>query len=241
MSGYMPSSFSITTIVCRGVQEGSWRSVAVVNELILYKSVRDVMVFDGSMPAGISDALGDILYSDARAGALGSKYYISMKDRNNTYRMFVYDTKYKTWYKEDNVKALGFGAADDDLYYIDENENTLVTVRGTKGAAEADFDWAAEFDLFGAGAASGIRNSHYLSMFKIRMYLDPEAWMRLWIKYNDSPVYEFMGERRGSDMRTFSLPVLPKRCDHVRFKITGHGDAKIYDISRVLEVGGDGI
>ena len=77
-------------------------------------------------------------------------------------------------------------------------------------------------------------------MFKIRMYLDPAARMKLWIKYNDSPLYEDMGERRGTEMRTFVLPVVPKRCDHLRFKISGHGDMKIYDVSRVMEVGGDG-
>ena len=256
VSGYMPSSFSVTTIVCRGVQDGSWRSVQVVNEYIIYKSTRDVMIFDGSMPTGISEALGDILYYDARAGALGSKYYISMKDKSNTYRMFVYDTKNGTWYKEDITKALGFGNADDDLYFIDETHNTINAVRGTcsdteglSWSIEQDFDWAAEFDLFGTTYIAGgnsdspirVRNSKYLSMFKIRMYLDPDAYVRLWIKYNDSPIYEFMGERRGSDMRSFSLPVVPKRCDHVRFKLTGHGDAVIYDISRLLEVGGDGI
>ena len=35
--------------------------------------------------------------------------------------------------------------------------------------------------------------------------------------------------------------VVPKRCDHLRFKITGKGKAKIYDVSRMMEVGGDGI
>ena len=64
--------------------------------------------------------------------------------------------------------------------------------------------------------------------------------MRLWIKYDDNALYELMGERRGHDTRTFVLPVIPKRCDHVRFKLTGKGEAKIYDISRIMEVGGDG-
>ena len=59
--------------------------------------------------------------------------------------------------------------------------------------------------------------------------------------YNDNPLYELMGERQGTDMRTFILPVVPKRCDHLRFKITGHGEAKIYDLSRIMEVGGDGV
>lgn len=248
VSGMSPSSFTIQTTVARGVQKGCWRSLQVVAENIYYKARNAVMMYDGNMPVEVSAQLGDILYSDARAGVLGNKYYISMKDRTNNWRFFNYDTKYGTWFKEDSVKVLGFGSVDDELFYIDEINNTLVSVKGTVGTIEPDFDWAAEFGLVGVNYQQGssydsparIRNAKYLSMFKIRMYLDPDAHMKLWIKYNDSPLYESMGERRGHDMRTFVLPVVPKRCDHLRFKITGHGDMKIYDLSRIMEVGGDG-
>ena len=250
VSGQSPSTFTIQTTMCRGVQRGSWRSLAVVSENIYYKARDGVMMYDGNMPTPVSDQLGEILYSDARAGVLGEKYYISMKDGNENWKMFCYNTKYNNWWKEDSVKALGFGAADDDLYFIDEVNNTMVTVRGSFGEQEADFDWAAEFNLIGVNYQMGsymdsparIRNAKYLSMFKIRMYLDPApgTYMRLWIKYDDNALYEFMGERTGHDMRTFVLPVIPKRCDHCRFKITGHGEARVYDISRIMEVGGDG-
>ena len=248
VSGQSPGTFTIQTTIARGVQRGSWRSLAVVSENIYYKARDNVMMYDGNMPTPVGDKLGEILYSDARAGVLGEKYYISMKDGNNNWRLFCYNTRYNNWWKEDGVQALGFGAADDDLYFIDEAHNTMVTVRGSYGEPEDDFDWAAEMDLVGVNYQQGsimdtparIRNSKYLSMFKIRMYLDPEAYMRLWIKYDDNAIYEMMGERRGHDMRTFVLPVIPKRCDHARFKITGHGDARIYDLSRIMEVGGDG-
>ena len=248
VSGNIPSNFQIQTTIARGVQKGCWRRLAVVSENIYYKARNAVMVYDGNMPTEVSSQLGDILYQDARAGVLGYKYYISMKDKNDNWRLFTYDTKYGVWFKEDSTQALGFGTVDDELYFIDEINNNLVTVRGTMGTIEEDFDWAAEFGIVGVNYAQGsstdsparIRNAKYLSMFKIRMYLDPEARMKLWIKYNDSPLYEDMGERQGTDMRTFVLPVVPKRCDHLRFKITGHGDMKIYDLSRIMEVGGDG-
>ena len=248
VSGMSPSSFTIQTTIARGVQRGCWRSLAVVSENIYYKARNAVMMYDGNMPIEVSAQLGDILYSDARAGVLGNKYYISMKDRNNSWRFFNYDTKFGTWYKEDGTKALGFGNVSDELFYIDEVNNTLVSVKGTVGTIEPDFEWAAEFGLVGVNYQQGgnydsparVRNAKYLSMFKIRMYLDPDAKMNLWIKYNDAPLYENMGERRGTDMRTFVLPVVPKRCDHLRFKITGKGDMKVYDLSRIMEVGGDG-
>ena len=41
-------------------------------------------------------------------------------------------------------------------------------------------------------------------------------------------------------MKTFVLPVVPRRCDHLRFRMKGTGEMKIYSISRIMEVGGDG-
>ena len=249
ISGYAPESFAVQTTMARGVQRGSWRSVQIVSENIYYKARTGVMVYDGNMPVQVSDQLGEILYSDARAGVLGDKYYISMKDRNENWRLFVYDTKHGNWWKEDGAKALGFGTVDDELFFIDEEQNTLVSVCGSVGEPEDDFDWAAEFGLVGVNyqQSSGyddpkrIRNAKYLSMFKIRGRLAEDAYVRLWIKYNDDELYEYKGERSGEKLRTFILPVVPKRADHMRVKLTGHGGMELFDLSRVMEVGGDGI
>lgn len=248
VSGNTPATFTIQTTMCRGVQRGSSRSLAVVNENIYYKARGGVMVYDGNMPQSVGDQLGEKLYSDARAGVLGAKYYISMKDADNHFHLFNYDTEHGTWWKEDGTKALGFGTVGDELFYIDEEHNTLVSVTGSVGTEEADFDWAAEFDLYGVNyvrsssydSPERVRNSKYLSMFKVRAQLDGGAYMRLWIKYDDR-LYEYIGEKRGVNLRSFVLPVVPKRCDHIRFKLTGHGGAAVYSISRIMEVGGDGI
>ena len=247
VSGMTPQSFQIQTTFCRGVQRGSWRSLAVVAENIYYKARDAVMLYDGNMPVEVSTQLGEELYSDARAGVKQDKYYISMKDKDNHFVLFVFDTKNGTWWKEDETQALGFGMAEDELYFIDEEHNTLVSVGGSVGTAENDFDWMAEFDLYGVNykqsssydSPARVRNHKYVSLFKIRMELAAGAWVKLWMKY-DNKGYEYIGEKRGTSLRTFVLPVVPKRCDHVQFKLTGHGGATVYDISRIMEVGGDG-
>ena len=248
VSGQQPSNFSIQTTICRGVQRGSYRSLAVVQENVYYKAREEIMLYDGNMPVPVSEKLGNTLYSDARAGVLGDNYYISMKAANDTWHLFVYDTAHNQWWEEDNTQALGFGTAEDELYYIDERRNTLVSVRGSMGEREAGpIDWMAEFDLYGVNYVQGgnydspnrIRNEKYVSMFKIRMSMEEGAEMTLYIRYNNGK-WEKMGTRKGTGLGTFVLPVIPKRCDHVRFKLEGKGDATIYSISRILEVGGDG-
>ena len=115
------------------------------------------------------------------------------------------------------------------------------------GTAEGDIDWSATFDLYGVNYVQGssydnpdrVRNEKYISMFKIRMRMAEGATMSLYIQYNGGD-WEYMGQRSGNGLGTFVLPVIPKRCDHVRYKLTGSGDATIYTISRMMEVGGDG-
>ena len=78
--GTFPSNFQIQTTTCRGVQKGSARSMAIVNEVLYYKSRGGVCAYDGSLPAEISAAFGEESYSDAVGGGHRNKYYISQKD-----------------------------------------------------------------------------------------------------------------------------------------------------------------
>ena len=258
--GSAPSSFQINTTVCRGIQSGSGRSAVVVNERVYYKSRTDVMMFDGSLPVSVSEQLGDVLYSEARAGALGAKYYINMKDKRGVWTLFTYETDKGVWYKEDHFHALAFGKVEDELYAIDADNNLLVSMTAATGdiamtdenypswTVEDDFEWSATFGIQGTEYSYGsygnkIRNdtngSRYMSRFDIRMYLEPEAKAELWIQYDDRE-WEKHGEIRGERMKTFVLPVIPKRCDHLRFRIKGKGQFRIYSINRILEVGADG-
>lgn len=243
--GNTPSSFQINTTMCRGCQSGSGDSAVVVNEQVLYKARQDVMLFDGSMPVSISENLGDILYHNARAGAIGGKYYINMQDKANVWHLFVYDTDKGTWFREDNFHALGFGRVDDELFAIDATTDKLVALMGSMGTIEDDFPWGADFGLQGIrydslGQREDTDGSRYLSRFDIRMYLEDGAKAQLEIMYNSDGTWIPQGEIRGNKMGNVLIPVLPRRCDHLRFRIKGTGECRIYSICRVLEVGSDG-
>ena len=247
--GNTPGSFQVNSTVCRGCQDGSGKSAVVVNEQVYYKSRRDVMMFDGSMPVSVSDNLGGVLYHNARAGAMGRKYYINMQDKANAWHLFTFDTEKAVWYREDNFHALGFGQAEDELYAIDAENNTLVAMGGSMGTPEDDFEWMADFGLNGIRympADNGIyvrednAGSRYISRFNIRMYLAETARCELSIMYDSSGEWIRMGEIRGSRMKNMMIPVIPRRCDHLRFRLCGRGDCRIYSIGRVTEVGSDG-
>ena len=77
---------------CRGVQKGSAESVVLVGDSLFYKSRADVCVWQGGFPESVSEALGAERYTDAAAGALGGKYYISMKNSAGEWGLYVYDS-----------------------------------------------------------------------------------------------------------------------------------------------------
>lgn len=242
--GAAPNSFQITTIMCRGVQQGSGRSVAVVNETILYKGLSDVMYFDGNMPQSIGENLGDVYYEDARAGAVNGKYYISMR-HGDAWSLFVYDTKKGIWTREDDIRAMGFGTVGDELYLIDEENNTLVTVNGTAGTQESGpIEWTAVFGISGIeyiqGGRADMHKYLYMSRFDMRLAMDEDAEAELWIEYDSDGIWIPKGRIKRNRMGMIVLPVVPRRCDHLRAKITGRGGFRILSLSKVLEVGSDG-
>ena len=43
----------------------------------------------------------------------------------------------------------------------------------------------------------------------------------------------------GNNLRSFAVPIRPRRCDHLRLRIEGEGDAKIFSIAKTIEIGSD--
>ena len=155
---------------------------------------------------------------------------------NGQWSLFSYDTERNVWYQEDDFRALGFGRVNDELFAVNERTGELVAMMGTMGEMEDDFTWEAEFGLFG----TDWREKKYLSRFDLRMYLEEGGMARLEIQYDSSGVWEKMPEIRGRSRRSFVIPVIPRRCDHLRFRLIGTGEMRLYSLSRILEVSTDG-
>ena len=48
-----------------------------------------------------------------------------------------------------------------------------------------------------------------------------------------------LGQVYGTELRSFSLPVRPRRCDQLRLKLQGTGMCKLYSITKTLEKGSE--
>lgn len=233
--GNYPANYQIQTTACRGVQKGSEKSLAIVNEVLYYKSRTSVCYYDGSLPTEISAALGDISYYKAVAGTLGNKYYISMADADEVYHLFVYDTKKGLWHKEDNTQVAEFCNCRGELYYIDHSDNQIKTVKGTGTVDATAIEWEATTGIIGTDSP----DKKYISRIDVRLSLKLGTRVYFFVQYDSSGVWEALHVMTGTALKSFSVPIRPKRCDHLQLRIVGAGEAKIYSICKTIEQGSD--
>jgi hypothetical protein len=71
------------------------------------------------------------------------------------------------------------------------------------------------------------------------MKLDVGSRVAIYVEYNSSGIYEHLLAMMGRSLQSFAVPVRPKRCDHLRLKIVGEGEAKIFSICKTVEQGSD--
>lgn len=246
--GNYPSNYQVQTTECRGVQKGAGKSLAVVNERLFYKSRNGVCVYDGSLPSEISAVFGDVHYSAVdndnedilRNGAVAvshnNKYYISMKSEvDNQWYLFVYDASSGMWHKEDNFRADAFCSCDGEIYAIEHSNNKIITLLGSGTKDVAEVKWMAETGTMG----TAMPDKKYISSLLVRMSLGIGSRIMFSIQYDSCGEWEKVYSAVGTHLRSFAIPVKPKRCDHFRLRIEGLGDAKIFSIVKTIEQGSD--
>jgi hypothetical protein len=48
-----------------------------------------------------------------------------------------------------------------------------------------------------------------------------------------------LGTITGTDLRSFSIPVRPRRCDHLRLRFEGEGKAMVFSLTKTYTHGSD--
>lgn len=244
--GTMPSNYNVQEIRARGVERGSEKSIAIVNETLYYKSRNGIMTFDGSLPESVNYHLGNETYSNAVAGDCGSKYYVSMKG-NDGYRLFVYDQNSGLWHVEDNTQAKMFCRLGNELYYIDSKDNMLKTINGSLGVngynsgtydgevMEKAFNWFIESGNMGLNNP----DKKYISKLQLRLTADAGTTIKLSLQYDSCGFWEDVFRFSSKRLKTYTIPIIPKRCDHLKIKISGKGNCKIFSLTKSTAQGSE--
>jgi len=236
------------TLNFKGVSSLASNSLAIVNNILYYKSRKCICAFDGSYPVEISSALGNIEYSYGVAGGVGNKYYICLHDYPK-YELFVYDTKYGMWVKEDdvNVRQFSLGISSVQLYFVKGEELFVIDQESASlpsETLEGAIEWFIESNNIGylytgKSYRSRINKKQYIQKMIMQVSLAVGSHISVYINYDSSDEWEFLYNFSGSNANLCKIPIRPHRCNHFRYKIVGHGDAKIYSITKYYTEGSD--
>lgn len=242
--GNYPSNYQVQTTALQGVQKGCGRSLAIVNAVLYYKGRNGVCAYDGSLPTEMSSVFCGERYSDAVAGAHHNKYYISMKDTSGGWHLFVYDSKVGLWHKEDNIQADAWCSCRNEMYFIDHADKKIKTILGSGTVDTSPVEWMAETGIITSPNNTGaypdlIANRKFVSRMQIRMALVLGAVVNAYIQYDSCDSWEHLWTMTGTSLKTFSIPIRPRRCDHFKLRLVGTGECKIFSISKSIEQGSD--
>ena len=232
--GSLPSNFQVQTTPCVGVQKECEKSLAIVNTTLFYKGRSGVCAYDGSLPVEMSYPLGNEVYSYAVGGSVGNKYYISMEAMNGDKNLFVFDVAKSLWHKEDeDFHVQEFCSCDGELYAIADDK--IITMLGSGTPDESHVEWMVETGEIGISSP----DSKYISRLTLRMSMDIGSEVSIYARYDFNEAWEQVCVLTGDSLRTFSIPIRPKRCDYMKLRIEGVGAAKIYSITKTIEQGSE--
>jgi hypothetical protein len=99
----------------------------------------------------------------------------------------------------------------------------------------ARIKWMAETGLIGTDSP----DQKYISKLNVRMHVELNAIVYVYIQYDSSNDWELVYRMAGMKLQSFTIPIRPRRCDHLKLRIEGEGEAKIFSITKTIEQGSD--
>lgn len=238
--GSVPSNFEVMGNATLGLASGCAGSLAIAGETLFYLGGNGVMGYTGGIPRPIGEAFGTQRFRRAVAGSDGLKYYISMEDEAGVWGVYVYDTTKGLWHKEDERQITHFARWNGDLYMLDSSGELWTAgdiADPPEGAEkESEIQWFVEFADF----TEEDPNKKGVSKLQIRLELEEGATAQVWLMFDSDGQWHRAGSVLGEKAkRSYYLPIVPRRADHYRLKLTGVGGCRIYSIVRELYSGSE--
>lgn len=231
--GSVPSNFEVLGSATLGLAEGCGDSLAIAGETLFYLGRNGIMAYTGGIPQPMGAVFGTKRFRSAVGGSDGLKYYVSMQDDAGAWGLYVYDTQTGLWHKEDEVHITHFTRWAGNLYLLTETGELWITGNANNPpadtAAEGLIEWFAEFSDF----TEDDPNKKGLSKIQIRLELDDGAEVKVFVMYDSDGKWVQAGHAISEGVkRSYYLPVIPRRSDHYRLKLTGTGGCRVHSLVR---------
>ena len=231
--GSVPSNFEVMGSATLGLADGCGRSLAIAGETLFYLSRNGVMAYTGGIPQPMGAAFGLRRFKNAVGGSDGLKYYVSMQDEANVWGLYVYDTQRGLWHQEDESHITHFAKWAGNLYMLNDQGELWLNGNAQDPpedvTAETNIEWVAEFADF----TEEDPNKKGVTKIQIRLELEAGATVKVWLMFDTDGEWRQVNGALGEGVkRSYYLPIIPRRGDHYRLKLTGTGGCRIYSLVR---------
>ena len=247
VNGNTPSSFNISYDYYDGIKKGCDKSVVRVGNYLIFYSKEGFVYYTGSQPEKIDTVLGDLIFKNVIAGAK-ERHYITQVTEINSDKNYVldFDTELGTWHKigMSDYYFNHFLNVSNDLYLIEYlasidnfigfsrnlNESTGITEEG-------DLDFYAESGVIGKESMQ----HKYISKLLFKMHLSFGASVQIYLKYDYEEDWNMVYTNSNTDDKpeVLKVPIIPRRHEHLRYKIEGTGDVIVYGIEYDVSEGSE--
>lgn len=232
--GNAPSEYSLYDYDVDGVQNGSSKSIQVINDTVFYLSNRGVMMYSGGNPQKISEQLGSYKLSGGVGGTDGERYYLScsenIKGENRT-SLLTYDLRTGVWLREDSQNVTGFARLKGTLYAIKGGkikfDNGLPLT--TEWYIQFNDMFESTYNNYGRRTGSVLQKKMY-SKLVMRAEMPEESYAVVKVR-TDGGLWEDVSHIVGRS-GVFNVAIPINRCDKFGIRIEGKGEFTLLAMER---------
>lgn len=224
ITGGIPSDFCLSVTPSPGYGCIDGRSIQCFGTKMIFLSPSGFVLYQGALPSVISSVLSDVFVS-AVSGFDGRRYYATTKTTNNKTDIYVFDTDFGVWYREDGKdfnsytyhENVLYAASSDGIYAFGDKE---------EGEREGTVSSIVEFAPF---------NEVYLEkkvLKKISLRYKTSSGAKIKIFSKENGEWTLKREISENSEGTSFLQIMPRRGDSYSLRLEGTGDYVIYALSR---------
>ena len=242
--GAKPSTFQLQELAANGVKPGCGKSIAMADNTLLYLSNVGVMAYSGGYPEKCDQALGSVVLSDAAAGSDGQKYFLCAKENGGVKALYIFDVWRGTWLREQEINLTTFTAAQGGLLALETQSSGTGTVWALAGDLLDRYSTTTQEGTIASAAEFGditmqVMDRKSVHRVQMRLIVGALATVTVAIRYDSTGDWITVKTIEAMTKQSVYLPILPRRCDHFRLKITGSGEWKLCGLGLDLRQGSE--
>ena len=229
--GTRPSSYQLRSTSCVGVSVGSGKSIAHLDDGVIYLGRDGFYFYDGSLPTKVSGDLEGKTYSHGIGAVLGRVYYGSVLEETGKPVLLTYDTGTRVWHRETGLRPKELLSVKGVLYYRTEEAGLFAIGTGRGEPAEPMVQWEAVSGILREEKSKG----GYFTGLRLRVSGEVGSTLSLYAQYDSCGAWEPLGSVQAYSLHSKEVAFRIRLCDHLRLKLRGRGDILLHTMTLEME------